>query len=108
MNPDAVPAYLQKVAHTQAYRRYAGRRKRLVLGLTAFHLGLILIFDLSAVYAPGLMAAPAWQGSALTAGMAAALAIVISVIVAVFYYSYRVDRELLQLQKHLPAHPRHG
>jgi len=76
-----------------AFVRYLKWRRRFVLRLTLFHFALILLFDLAAVFLPGLMAGPIRDGSPFNFGLVFAIGIVFSVILSTFYYSHRINRE---------------
>ncbi len=74
------------------FTEYLDWRRRLVLVLVLLHFCAVLVFDILAIYFPGVLNAKVSPGSPLTLGIVFAILIVISVIFSAFYYSHRVNR----------------
>ena len=77
----------------KARRVYLKWRSGFVLKLTLFHFALILLFDVLAIYSPGIMTTSIWKDSVFSIGVVYAFSIVLSVICFTFYYSYRINQE---------------
>ena len=78
---------------SDAHELYLKWRSNFVLKLTLFHFALILLFDVLAIYTPGIMSIPIWKDSGFTIGVVYAFCIVLSVISFTFYYSHRINQE---------------
>ena len=76
---------------------YLKWRSAFILKLALFHFALILMFDALCIYAPKVITASIVTDSAITVGVVFTLGIVLSVICATFYYSYRITQEEMKL-----------
>ncbi|MFT5351135.1 MAG: uncharacterized membrane protein (DUF485 family) [Gammaproteobacteria bacterium] len=76
-----------------AQSAYFKWRSSFALKVTLFHIGLILVFDLLGIFAPGIMTSSIGGASVFTVGLVFAFGIITSVICSTFYYSHRISQE---------------
>jgi uncharacterized membrane protein (DUF485 family) len=83
----------KELIESQAYLTYINWRNRFVLKLAIFHIALIIVFDVVAIYSPAVLTVAVWKGSVFSSGLVIACGMVISVVLSAFYYSWRVNQE---------------
>jgi uncharacterized membrane protein (DUF485 family) len=77
----------------EAQAAYLKWRSSFALKIVLIHIGLVIGFDLLAIFAPGIMTSSIGGGSVFNVGVVYALGIVVSVIASTFYYSHRTTVE---------------
>lgn len=95
----------QQIANSEAYRSFASWRNSFVLKMTLFNIGLVMVFDVLAIFRPGVLTFLPSAGIALNVGAWLVLFIIISVIFSAVYYNIRMEQQTRLLKTNLNELP---
>lgn len=94
-----------QIANSQAYRSFASWRNYFVLKMAVFNIGLVMMFDVLAIFRPGVLTFLPGTGTALNIGAWLVLFTIVSVIFSAVYYNIRMEQKTRLLQSNLNELP---